>query len=95
MAGFGMNVLASSVALLVLLGVMGLVYFFWSKASMKRKVSHFEQIHTGLSAGQRVMFGGGIYGEVKSIDGDVVEVKVRSGATLDVSRYAIQQIVSK
>ena len=90
---FGQSVLASSVALLLIMGVMGLVYFFWSKANMKKKVKYFEHIHTALAAGQRVMFGGGIYGEVKSVNGDVVEVKVRSGATLDVSRYAIQEIV--
>ena len=52
-----------------------------------------EHIHTDLAPGQRVMFGGGIFGDVKSVQGDVVEVKVRSGATLDVSRYAIQEIV--
>ena len=93
MENFGQSVLASSVALLLIMGVMGLVYFFWSKANMKKKVKYFEHIHTDLAVGQRVMFGGGIYGEVKSVNGDVVEVKVRSGATLDVSRYAIQEIV--
>ena len=29
MADFGANVLASSVALIILLAVMGLVYYFW------------------------------------------------------------------
>lgn len=93
MENFGQSVLASSVALLILLGVMGLVYFLWSKANMKKKVEYFEHIHTDLAPGQRVMFAGGIFGDVKSVHGDVVEVKVRSGATLDVSRYAIQEIV--
>ncbi len=92
MENFGANVLASSVALLILIGIMGAVYFFWSKANSKKKAKYFEQIHTELAPGQRVMFGGGIFGTVKSVDGDVVEVKVRSGATLDVSRYAIQEI---
>lgn len=93
MENFGQSVLASSVALLILLGVMGLVYFLWSKANMKKKVKYFEHIHTDLAPGQRVMFAGGIFGDVKSVHGDVVEVKVRSIATLDVSRYAIQEIV--
>lgn len=93
MENFGQNVLASSVALLLIMAVMGVVYFIWSKANMKKKVKYFERIHTDLAPGQRVMFGGGIFGDVKSVQGDVVEVKVRSGATLDVSRYAIQEIV--
>ncbi len=93
MENFGQNVLASSVALLLIMAVMGVAYFIWSKANMKKKVKYFEHIHTDLAPGQRVMFGGGIFGDVKSVQGDVVEVKVRSGATLDVSRYAIQEIV--
>ena len=68
MENFGQNVLASSVALLLIMGVMGLVYFFWSKANMKKKVKYFEHIHTDLAVGQRIMFGGGIYGEVKSVN---------------------------
>lgn len=92
MADFGANVLASSVALLILIAVMGLVYYFWSKSNIKKKSKYFEKIHTQLAPGQKVMFAGGIFGTVKSIDGDVVEIKVRSGAVLDVSRYAIQEI---
>lgn len=48
MADFGQNVLASSVALLLIMAVMGLVYFLWSKANMKKKVKYFEHIHTDL-----------------------------------------------
>ena len=59
---------------------------------MKKKASYFEKIHTELAPGHEVMFGGGIFGTVKSVDGDVVQVKVRSGAVMDVSRYAIQEI---
>ena len=92
MADFGANVLASSVALLILIAVMGLVYYFWSKSNIKNKSKYFENIHTELAPGQKVMFAGGIFGTVKSVDGDVVEIKVRSGAVLDVSRYAIQEI---
>lgn len=92
MADFGANVLASSVALIILLVVMGLVYYFWSKANIKKKSKYFEQIHTELAPGQEVMFAGGIFGTVKSVNGDKVEIKVRSGAILDVSRYAIQEI---
>mgnify|MGYP000535571797 CR=1 FL=1 len=77
MADFGANVLASSVALIILLAVMGLVYYFWSKANIKKKSKYFEQIHTELAPGQEVMFAGGIFGTVKSVNGDKVEIKVR------------------
>ncbi len=71
---------------------MAIVYFIWSRIGLKKKQKYFKELHVELAPGQEIMFAGGIYGTVKSIDGDKVEVKVRSGAVLDVSRYAIQQI---
>lgn len=86
------NVLSSSVALLILFAIMGVVYLIWSQVGVRKKRNYFKELHTELAPGQEIMFAGGIYGTVKSIDGDKVEVKVRSGAVLDVSRYAIQEI---
>ena len=92
MAGLWQNVLASSIALLILFAIMGIVYLLYTRAGMNKKKQYFEKIHTELAPGHEVMFGGGIFGTVKSVDGDRVEVKVRSGAVMDVSRYAIQEI---
>lgn len=92
MAGFWSNVLASSVALLILFAIMGVVYLLYMRAGMQKKKQYFEKIHTELAPGHQVMFGGGIFGTVSKVDGDIVEVKVRSGAVMDVSRYAIQEI---
>ena len=89
MADFGASVLSSSVALLGLLVVMGLIYTIWSQINMKKKQKYFKELHTELKPGQEVLFAGGIYGTVKGIEG---QIKVRSGAVVDVSRYAIQEI---
>ena len=86
------NVLASSVVLLAFLELMGLVFTVWSYLKMRKKRQYFEKVHKELKVGQEVMFGGGIFGTVKEVDGDRVAVKVRSGAVLDDSRYAIQEI---
>lgn len=86
------NVLASSVVLLAFLVLMGLVFTVWSYLKMRKKRQYFEKVHKELKVGYEVMFGGGIFGTVKEVDGDRVAVKVRSGAVLDVSRYAIQEI---
>ena len=91
-ADFWQNVLASSVALLILFAIMGVVYIVWTQVGVRKKRNYFKELHTELAPGQEIMFAGGIYGTVKSIDGDRIEVKVRSGAVIDVSRYAIQQI---
>ena len=86
------NVLASSVVLLAFLVLIGVVFTIWSYLKMRKKRTYFEKVHKDLAPGQEVMFGGGIFGTVKEVDGDRVVVKVRSGAMLDVSRYAIQEI---
>ena len=42
MADFGANVLSSSVALLGLLVIMGLIYTIWSQINMKKKQKYFK-----------------------------------------------------
>ena len=78
--------------LLGLLAIMGLIYTIWSQINMKKKQKYFKELHTELKPGQEVLFAGGIYGTVKGIEGEKVQIKVRSGAVVDVSRYAIQEI---
>ena len=68
MADFGANVLSSSVALLGLLVIMGLIYTIWSQINMKKKQRYFKELHTELKPGQEVLFAGGIYGTVKGIE---------------------------
>lgn len=92
MGGLGANILASSITLLALLVIMGVIYTIWSQVNMRKKRSYFKELHQELKPGQEILFAGGIYGTVKAVNGEKVEVKVRSGATLDVSRYAIQEI---
>lgn len=89
---WGASILASSITLIGLLVIMGVIYTIWSQINMRKKQKYFKELHTELKPGQEILFAGGIYGTIKSIDGERVEVKVRSGAVLDVSRYAIQEI---
>ncbi|WP_085829759.1 preprotein translocase subunit YajC [Collinsella vaginalis] len=92
MAELGPNILASSIVLLALLVLLGVAYTIWSQITMRKKRTYFKELHTKLAPGQEVMFGGGIYGTVKTVLEDRVIVAVRSGAEIEVSRYAIQQI---
>lgn len=92
--GFGTAFLNTCIALGILMLVLGAVYTIWTQRNLKKKREYFKELHTELAPGKEIMFCGGIFGTVKDIDGDRVEVKVRSGAVVDVSRYAIQEIVS-
>lgn len=92
MTDLGANILASSIALLALLVLLGVAYTVWSQITMRRKRAYFKELHAELAPGQEIMFGGGIFGTVKTVGTDRVIVEVRSGAEVEVSRYAIQQI---
>ncbi len=94
MGDLGANILASSIVLLAFMVIMGVIYTIWTQVNMRKKRKYFEELHKELAPGQEVMFGGGIFGVVQSVAGDRVQVKVRSGAVLDVSRYAVQEIAS-
>ena len=87
MAELGPNILASSIVLLALLVLLGVAYTIWSQITMRKKRAYFKELHTKLAPGQEVMFG-----TVKTVLEDRVIVPVRSGAEIEVSRYAIQQI---
>ncbi len=86
------NILASSIVLLAFMVIMGTIYTVWSYFKLRKKRKYFEGVHTELAPGQEVVFGGGIFGKVRAIHGEKVQIEVRSGAVMDVSRYAIQQI---
>lgn len=95
MGELGPNILASSIVVLVLITVMGVVASVMSSRKAKAQKQFFADLHANLAPGKRVMFAGGLMGTVAKVDGDVVEVRVKDGTVLEVSRYAIQEIVSK
>ena len=86
------NIVASSIVLAAFLVVIGVVFTVISYMKMRKKRQYFEQVHQELSPDQEVMFGGGIYGRIKKVKGDRVDVTVSDGVVLEVSRYAIQAI---
>ncbi len=86
--------LNTCISLAILLLVVGVVYTIMTQRGLKKKREYFKELHTDLALGQEVMFCGGMFGTIKGFDDDRVQVKVRSGAVVDISRYSIQEIVS-
>ena len=95
MGDLGPNILASSIVVLALMVIMGVIYTIWTQVNMRKKRNYFKELHTEIAPGREVMFGGGIFGVVQSVNGDRVEIRVKSGAVMDVSRYAVQEIAQK
>ncbi|MDO4596169.1 MAG: preprotein translocase subunit YajC [Coriobacteriaceae bacterium] len=92
MGDFGAQVLASSVALLILIAIMLVVYIIWTQVGLKKKRKYFANLHQEIAPGKECIFCGGMFGKIKAVNDDVVQVQVRSGAVIDVSRYAISEV---
>ena len=52
------------------------------------------EVHTELKVGSRIMFAGGVYGKVVSIDDeDTLRVEVAPKVVITISRYAVQSLL--
>lgn len=54
---------------------------------------YFADLHTGLAEGQKVQLSNGIFGTVRTVGKETVDIEIKSGAIMEVSRYAISQIM--
>lgn len=86
------SILSSCVALLILLAIMGVIFTLVSFFRTKKQQRYFEELHKDLRRGQKVTFGGGMFGKLVRIGTDTCDVEVKSGAVIEVSRFAIQTI---
>lgn len=94
MSNFWENVFASSVVLLVMMLLMAVVMAIISMRGTSKRRKHFEQLHTQLKSGQKIVTSSGIYGKVKGVSEETVDVEVKSGAVITVSRFTIAEIIS-
>ena len=56
----------------------------------RKKEKEERAFRSGLKKGDRVIFSGGIYGKVYSVDENTVEVEVANGTVLTVEKSMIQ-----
>lgn len=89
------DILASSIVMLIFVILMLAIYYLISARGLKQRKEHFAKLHTRLALGQLVTFANGIYGNIVAMEGDTVDIRVKSGAVMTVSRYAISAIVDE
>lgn len=92
MGGLGQSILGAFVALLAAVGVVGVIYAIHGARQSKKQQRYFEDLHSRMAAGQHVVFSGGLHGTLVRVGKETCDVKVKSGAVVEVSRYAIQSI---
>ncbi|MDK2920586.1 MAG: preprotein translocase subunit YajC [Desulfonauticus sp.] len=72
-------------AFLPLILMFAIFYFLLIRPQQKKAKQHREML-ASLRKGDRVMTGGGLYGRIVDIDGDVITIQVADGVELQVNR---------
>ena len=82
------------ITLAVLMSVIGLILYAISAKNVRSKRKELGEVHTELKVGSRIMFAGGVYGKVVSIDDeDTLRVEVAPKVVIPISRYAVQSLL--
>ena len=88
-------ILWTCITLAVIMGVIALVLTFISASNMRKRRKEVGDLHTTLAIGKRIMFAGGIYGKVVRMNDtdEIIGVEVAPKTVIDISRFAVQEIV--
>jgi preprotein translocase subunit YajC len=88
-------ILWTCITLAVIMGVIGLTLTIISSVNMKKRREEIGTLHTTLAIGKRVMFAGGFYGKVVRMNDtdEIIGVEIAPKTIVDISRFAIQEIV--
>lgn len=87
------NILASSIVMIAFILLTVIIYSLFNFKKLKAKKKYFKELHQELKIGQNVIFSGGLHGSLTRVGTETVDVKVKSGTVIEVSRYAISEII--
>lgn len=87
------NILASSIVFLVFLAVIGIIFTVLNYRRMSKQKDYYKDVHTELETGKKVAFSNGLIGTLKRVGKETCDIEVKSGAVIEVSRYAIQEVI--
>jgi preprotein translocase subunit YajC len=76
---------------LVYFALLALAFFFLIVRPQRRRVAAHRAFVSALEVGDDVITTGGIYGTVRSLRGDAVELEVAPGIVVTIARAAVAQ----
>ncbi|MBP3614890.1 MAG: preprotein translocase subunit YajC [Bacteroidaceae bacterium] len=80
------SLLGSPITMMILIFV---IFYFMMIRPQRKRQKEIDNFRNGLQPGQDVVTSGGIYGKVKSIDGQIVNVEVANGVVMRFDKSAI------
>ena len=78
---------------IILFGALAVLIVFMFRNNKKRK-QQADELQASIAVGTEVMLTSGIYGRIKSIDGDRLVIETTPGTNLSVIKLAVREIVS-
>lgn len=81
------------VAFLPLIGI-ALVFWLLVIRPQSRRQRELRDMQSSLEVGERVMLTSGVYGTLREVGDQTVEVEIATGVTITVARAAVGQIVT-
>lgn len=94
-ANFMENILASSIVFLVFLAVIGVIFTVGNYLRMRKQKNYYKDVHTELAPGKKVAFSNGLIGKLVRVGKETCDIEIKSGAVIEVSRYAVQEVLDK
>ena len=79
--------------LIYCLVVFGIIYFFMVRPTKKR-MAEYQKMLESLKVGSRVL-AGGIYGTIKKINENSIELEIAKGVVVEVNKNAVAGVESK
>ena len=80
------QILGSPIFMFVI--IILIMYFMMIRPQRKRQ-TELDNFRNGLQPGQDVVTSGGIYGKVKSVEGNIINVEVAHGVVVRVDKSAV------
>lgn len=89
MANLAENILASSIVLLAFLVIIALGYSFFVWRASSKKAGTTSEFLKNLHAGQKVKTNNGMYGVVKDVKKETVDVEFAPNVVITLDRWAL------
>jgi preprotein translocase subunit YajC len=80
---------------LIFLGFLILIFYFMLIRPQKRRVDAHRQLISSVGVGDEIVTVGGVYGTVRRLGDDDIELEVSPGTTIRVVKSAIARKVSE
>lgn len=74
---------------LVYLALLAIIFFFLIVRPQRRQMAARRALISAVEVGDEVITAGGIYGTVREIEDDVLQIEVAEGVVLTIAREAI------